>query len=60
MNYKVYLLEDDESISELVTMALEMAQISIKSFSKIFDFLYVIDKENPIFVLLDFMLLDGN
>ena len=35
MNYKVYVLEDDESIRELVTMALEMAQISIKSFSKI-------------------------
>ncbi|MBS5853006.1 MAG: response regulator transcription factor [Bacilli bacterium] len=60
MNYKVYLLEDDESISELVTMALEMAQISIKSFSKISDFLYAIDKETPIVVLLDIMLPDGN
>ena len=60
MNYKVYLLEDDESISELVTMALEMAQISIKSFSKISDFLYAIDKETQIVVLLDIMLPDGN
>lgn len=60
MNYKVYVLEDDESIRELVTMALEMAQISIKSFSKISDFLEAIDKELPIVILLDIMLLDGN
>ena len=60
MNYKVYVLEDDESIRELVTMALEMAQISIKSFSKISDFLDAIDKELPIVILLDIMLPDGN
>lgn len=60
MNYKVYVLEDDESIRELVTMALEMAQISIKSFSKISDFLEAIDKELPIVILLDIMLPDGN
>lgn len=60
MNYKVYVLEDDESIRELVTMALEMAQISIKSFSKISDFLEAIDKEFPIVILLDIMLPDGN
>ena len=60
MNYKVSVLEDDESIRELVTMALEMAQISIKSFSKISDFLEAIDKELPIVILLDIMLPDGN
>ena len=60
MNYKVYVLEDDESIRELVTMALEMAQISIKSFSKISDFLEAIDKELPIVILLHIMLPDGN
>ena len=60
MNYKVYVLEDDESMRELVTMALEMAQISIKSFSKISDFLEAIDKELPIVILLDIMLPDGN
>ena len=60
MIYKVYVLEDDESIRELVTMALEMAQISIKSFSKISDFLEAIDKELPIVILLDIMLPDGN
>ena len=60
MNYKVYVLEDDESIRELVTMALDMAQISIKSFSKISDFLEAIDKELPIVILLDIMLPDGN
>ena len=60
MNYKVYVLEDDESIRELVTMALEMAQISIKSFSKISDFLEAIDKELLIVILLDIMLPDGN
>lgn len=60
MNYKVYVLEDDESIRELITMALEMAQISIKSFSKISDFLEAIDKELPIVILLDIMLPDGN
>ena len=60
MNYKVYVLKDDESIRELVTMALEMAQISIKSFSKISDFLEAIDKELPIVILLDIMLPDGN
>ena len=60
MNYKVYVLEDDESIRELVTMALEMAHISIKSFSKISDFLEAIDKELPIVILLDIMLPDGN
>lgn len=60
MNYKVYVLEGDESIRELVTMALEMAQISIKSFSKISDFLEAIDKELPIVILLDIMLPDGN
>ena len=41
-------------------MALEMAQISIKSFSKISDFLEAIDKELPIVILLDIMLPDGN
>ena len=50
----------NESIRELVTMALEMAQISIKSFSKISDFLEAIDKELPIVILLDIMLPDGN
>ena len=41
-------------------MALEIAQISIKSFSKISDFLEAIDKELPIVILLDIMLPDGN
>ena len=60
MDKKVYLLEDDKTIGELVRCALEMSGISIECFETVADFLAEADKQPPTVALLDIMLPDGN
>ena len=60
MNKKVYLLEDDNSICELIICALEMSGIEITAYNTVFDFMNALEKSIPALVLLDIMLPDGN
>lgn len=60
MNKKVYLLEDDTSICELVKCALEMANIEIYCYNTVEQFEKAFSKEAPAVCLLDIMLPDGN
>lgn len=57
---KVYLLEDDESICELVKCSLDMQSISCEVFTTVKDFNAALENEIPDVVLLDIMLADGN
>ena len=60
MNEQVYLLEDDESICELVQCTLDMHSISCRTFTTVKAFSAAIDEHLPDVVLLDIMLADGN
>ncbi|MGM9971939.1 MAG: response regulator transcription factor [Anaeroplasmataceae bacterium] len=60
MENKVYLLEDDEAITEVVTCALEVAGIKVSAFPNIKSFKEGIDKFTPKVALLDVMLPDGS
>ena len=60
MEKKVYLLEDDKTIGELVRCALEMSGISVECFETVADFLAAADKQPPAVALLDIMLPDGD
>lgn len=60
MSNKVYLLEDDESICELVKCTLDMNSISCETFTTVKAFNAAVDASLPDVVLLDVMLADGN
>lgn len=60
MNKKVYLLEDDTSICELVQCALEMSGIELSAYNTVYEFWAALEKSAPSLVLLDIMLPDGN
>lgn len=60
MNEQVYLLEDDESICELVQCTLDMHSISCRTFPTVKAFSAAIEEHLPDVVLLDIMLADGN
>lgn len=60
MEKKVYLLEDDEGIRDVVSCALEVAGISIQSFPDIKSFKEAIEKSTPSLAILDVMLPDGS
>ena len=60
MSNKVYLLEDDESICELVKCTLDMNSISCEAFTTVKAFNAAVDASLPDVVLLDVMLADGN
>lgn len=57
---KVYLLEDDKSICELVSCALESSGIRVNTFNTVRDFSAAMQEERPDLCLLDIMLPDGN
>mgnify|MGYP005774763907 FL=1 len=57
---KVYLLEDDSNIAELVKCALEMSNIAIECYATCAEFLAAVEKSPPAVCLLDIMLPDGN
>lgn len=59
-NKLVYLLEDDESITDVIVCLLEMSNIQIESFSTIKELKEAFSKKVPSLVLLDIMLPDGN
>ena len=56
----VYVLEDDKSIRELVTCALEMSNITVECFGTVAEFDAAVEKHQPMVALLDIMLPDGN
>ncbi len=60
MNNKVYLLEDDESICELVKCTLDMNSIDCEYFLTVKQFYEAMERSLPDVVLLDVMLPDGN
>lgn len=60
MNKKVYLLEDDTSICELVQCALEMSGIELSAYNTVSEFWAALEKSAPALALLDIMLPDGN
>ena len=60
MNNKVYLLEDDESICELVKCTLDMHSISCETFTSIKAFYAAVESTLPDVAILDVMLADGN
>lgn len=60
MKNHVYLLEDDESIAELIKFTLEMNGLDVTTFSTLHDFSLAIEKGVPQVVLLDIMLPDGS
>ena len=60
MGNKVYLLEDDSSIAELVKCSLELSGIDITCFDTVADFTAHLVVETPSVALLDIMLPDGN
>ena len=60
MIYSVFLLEDDESIAELVSCALEAAEIDCACFSSCAEFKTALKSGYPHVALLDLMLPDGN
>lgn len=56
----VYLLEDDASICELVTCALQLSGIPCSCFNTAADFLCALEAKLPTLAVLDVMLPDGN
>ena len=56
----VYILEDDESIAELVKSALELSNINVKKFLNSKDFFIVLESEMPDMAILDIMLPETN
>ena len=55
---KVYLLEDDANIGELVKCALEMSNIQIECYETVASFMAAVEKSAPAAALLDIMLPD--
>ena len=60
MEKRVFLLEDDKNIGELVTCALEMSNIETECYPTIAEFWDAVEKDPPAAALLDIMLPDGN
>ena len=60
MNNQVYLLEDDESICELVRCTLDMNSIACQTFTTVKAFNAAAEAAPPDVALLDVMLADGN
>ncbi|MCD8040543.1 MAG: response regulator transcription factor [Clostridia bacterium] len=60
MNGKVYILEDDSSISGLIKVSLEMNGIQMEAFSCVKDFYAALEESLPDVALLDIMLPDGS
>ena len=56
----VFLLEDDESICELIECALSINNIKIKTFNTISSFYEELKENEPRIAILDIMLTDGN
>lgn len=57
---KVYVLEDDKNICELVTCALETGNIRVTAFHTVREFMAGLEAGTPDLCLLDIMLPDGN
>lgn len=57
---KVYLLEDDENICELVKCTLDLSNIFCESFTTVRDFTAAVEREAPDLALIDIMLPDGD
>lgn len=57
---KVYLLEDDKNIAELVKCSLELSGVEARCFNTVSEFWAALSASPPAVALLDIMLPDGN
>ncbi|MDT0645877.1 response regulator [Zunongwangia sp. F260] len=57
---KIFLVEDDHALRELIGFLLTEKEYEVKSFSTASSFTKVINKELPDVILMDIMLPDGN
>lgn len=60
MDKKIYLLEDDKNIGELVRCALELSGLQVECYETVAAFTEAADRQPPAVALLDIMLPDGN
>lgn len=60
MEKRVFLLEDDKNIGELVSCALEMSNITTECFPTVAEFWEAVEKNPPLVSILDIMLPDGS
>lgn len=60
MDKKIYLLEDDKNIGELVRCALELSGLQVECYETVAAFTEAADRQPPTVALLDIMLPDGN
>lgn len=56
----IYVLEDDDSQRELITMLLEEENYVVRTYPNITGFFYGLDQEIPDLILMDVLLPDGN
>lgn len=56
----IYLVEDDQDISEMIVILLTEFNLDVKSSSTLSEFRRMISKEVPDLILMDIMLPDGN
>ncbi|MFD0941487.1 response regulator transcription factor [Pedobacter boryungensis] len=57
---KIYVVEDDNDISEMITILLTEEDLQVSTSANISDFRKLLDKELPDLILMDIMLPDGN
>lgn len=60
MNKRIFLLEDDPGVSDVLQLILELDDYEVKSFETIEKFMSRIAGEEPDLFILDVMLPDGN
>lgn len=60
MKKKIYVVEDNDDIRELVEYLLEVEDYEVKGFANATDFSLKIENDLPDLVVLDVMLPDGN
>ncbi len=60
MKGKIFVLEDDQSISGLIKVSLELNGLTVRNFPTCREFLDAVQDERPDVALLDIMLPDGS
>ncbi|WP_316771493.1 response regulator [Pedobacter frigiditerrae] len=56
----VFVLEDDESLRELLTILLEQEEYEVKTYGTVVSFKQHLEQEQPDLIIMDVMLPDGD